>query len=348
VATRGRNVGQVAQVSTDGKYAFLEGTRYFKTWQDSAPHGFVDKVEIKTGQKSRVFEGQADMFETVTAALDNDFTKYVVSRESRTQVPDLVRPRWSVGTVHEAHDQQGFHAGIHGGGPQANSDHARGRVPLHGEPDAAVGLPSRHSAPGDVLVLPVRVHRSGRVRSYAAHEQRQSVPQAGPRTIEYLVTQGYAVANFDPPIVGSNGRINDNYVTDLVSNLSAELDELDKQGYIDRSRVGIGGHSYGAFSTVNAMVNTPFFKAGIAGDGAYNRTLTPLGFQKPRPECLVRGNHRRRRCVAFLQGRQDAGRGAHVSLNGRPERRHRPDQLDSHDAGASGAGKDGGALPLSV
>src|SRR6185295_10790809 len=104
-------------------------------------------------------------------------------------------------------------------------------------------------------------------------------PQAGPRTIEYLVTQGYAVANFDPPIVGVNGRMNDNYVNDLVANLSAVLDELDKEGYIDRSRVGIGGHSYGAFSTVNAMVNTPFFKAGIAGDGAYNRTLTPLGFQ---------------------------------------------------------------------
>ena len=48
------------------------------------------------------------------------------------------------------------------------------------------------------------------------------------------------------------------------------------------TRLAIGGHSYGAFSTVNAMVNTPFFKAGIAGDGAYNRTLTPLGFQTER------------------------------------------------------------------
>jgi len=82
--------------------------------------------------------------------------------------------------------------------------------------------------------------------------------------------------------MGANGRMNDNYVTDLVSNLSAVLDELDKEGYIDRSRVGIGGHSYGAFSTVNAMVNTPFFKAGIAGDGMYNRSLTPNGFQNER------------------------------------------------------------------
>jgi dipeptidyl aminopeptidase/acylaminoacyl peptidase len=49
---------------------------------------------------------------------------------------------------------------------------------------------------------------------------------------------------------------------------------------IDRERLGIGGHSYGAFSTANAMEHTPFFKAGIAGDGNYNRTLTPMRFQR--------------------------------------------------------------------
>jgi dipeptidyl aminopeptidase/acylaminoacyl peptidase len=76
--------------------------------------------------------------------------------------------------------------------------------------------------------------------------------------------------------------MNDNYVNDLRNNLSAVIDELDRLGYIDRQRLGIGGHSYGAFSTVNAMVHTPFFKAGIAGDGAYNRTLTPNNFQSER------------------------------------------------------------------
>jgi dipeptidyl aminopeptidase/acylaminoacyl peptidase len=68
-------------------------------------------------------------------------------------------------------------------------------------------------------------------------------------------------------------------VHDLRNNLSATIDELDKRALVDRHRLAIGGHSYGAFSTVNAMVHTPFFKAGIAGDGAYNRTFTPLGFQ---------------------------------------------------------------------
>ena len=69
---------------------------------------------------------------------------------------------------------------------------------------------------------------------------------------------------------------------DLRNNLAAVIDELDRRELVDRTRLAIGGHSYGAFSAVNAMVHTPFFKAGIAGDGAYNRTLTPLGFQSER------------------------------------------------------------------
>jgi dipeptidyl aminopeptidase/acylaminoacyl peptidase len=107
-------------------------------------------------------------------------------------------------------------------------------------------------------------------------------PNTGTGTIEYLVTQGYAVANFDPPIIGEAGRMNDNYVSDLNMNLLAVIDELDRQGFIDRARLGIGGHSYGAFTTANALVHTPYFKAGIAGDGMYNRTLTPNGFQSER------------------------------------------------------------------
>jgi dipeptidyl aminopeptidase/acylaminoacyl peptidase len=110
-------------------------------------------------------------------------------------------------------------------------------------------------------------------------ENVKRFPAGGARSIEYLATQGYAVANFDPPIIGEAGRMNDNYVSDLRMNLYAVIDALDKAAIIDRDRLGIGGHSYGGFSTVNALAHTPFFKAGIAGDGMYNRTLTPTRFQ---------------------------------------------------------------------
>jgi len=62
----------------------------------------------------------------------------------------------------------------------------------------------------------------------------------------------------------------------------AAIRKVDELGFVDIDRIGHGGHSYGAFTTANALAHTPFFKAGIAGDGAYNRTLTPMTFQGER------------------------------------------------------------------
>ena len=99
----------------------------------------------------------------------------------------------------------------------------------------------------------------------------------------FVTAAGYALIEPDAPIVATTGRQpNDNYVRDLRENLQAVITMLDTMGIVDRNRLAIGGHSYGGFSTVNAMVHTPFFKAGIAGDGNYNRTLTPNGFQRER------------------------------------------------------------------
>jgi dipeptidyl aminopeptidase/acylaminoacyl peptidase len=103
----------------------------------------------------------------------------------------------------------------------------------------------------------------------------------GPRSAEIWTTQGYVVIQpVDFPIVGPTGKMNDHYVDELRETLDLTIDAMDKAGYLDRDRLGIGGHSYGAFSTVNAMTRTPYFKAGIAGDGMYNRTLTPFAFQR--------------------------------------------------------------------
>ena len=111
---------------------------------------------------------------------------------------------------------------------------------------------------------------------------KNAFPNFGTRSMEYLVRLGYAVVEPDAPIIGKAGQMNNNYEHDLRNNLAAVIDELDRRELIDRQRLAIGGHSYGAFSTANAMVHTPFFKAGIAGDGNYNRTLTPLTFQSER------------------------------------------------------------------
>ena len=97
----------------------------------------------------------------------------------------------------------------------------------------------------------------------------------------YWVTKGYAVlddASF--PIIGEgDAQPNDTFVTQLVANGKAAIDAVDKLGYIDRTKVAVGGHSYGAFMTANLLTYSKDYACGIARSGAYNRTLTPFGFQ---------------------------------------------------------------------
>ena len=97
----------------------------------------------------------------------------------------------------------------------------------------------------------------------------------------YWVTKGYAVlddASF--PIIGEGTtEPNDTFMTQLVDDAAAAIDAVDNLGYINKKKVAIGGHSYGAFMTANLLTHCNLFACGIARSGAYNRTLTPFGFQ---------------------------------------------------------------------
>lgn len=97
----------------------------------------------------------------------------------------------------------------------------------------------------------------------------------------YWVTRGYVVLDDAAfPIVGEGDKEpNDSFRTQLVANAKAAIDAVDKMGYIDPNRVAVGGHSYGAFMVANLLSHSNLFAAGIARSGAYNRTLTPFGFQ---------------------------------------------------------------------
>jgi dipeptidyl aminopeptidase/acylaminoacyl peptidase len=97
----------------------------------------------------------------------------------------------------------------------------------------------------------------------------------------YWVTRGYAILDGAAfPIVGEGDKEpNDTFIEQLVANGKAAIDAVDKLGYIDRNKVAVGGHSYGAFMTANLLTHSDLFAAGIARSGAYNRTLTPFGFQ---------------------------------------------------------------------
>ena len=98
----------------------------------------------------------------------------------------------------------------------------------------------------------------------------------------FWVLRGYAVmGNTEMPIIGEEDKQpNDSFREQLVMNAEAAIDAVVSRGVGDRNRIGIGGHSYGAFMTANLMAHSDLFAAGIARSGAYNRTLTPFGFQR--------------------------------------------------------------------
>ncbi|CAH0334975.1 hypothetical protein FVB9288_00593 [Flavobacterium sp. CECT 9288] len=97
----------------------------------------------------------------------------------------------------------------------------------------------------------------------------------------YWVTKGYVVLDDAAfPIIGEGTtEPNDNFITQLVDNAEAAINAVDALGYINRKKVAVGGHSYGAFMTANLLTHSNLFACGIARSGAYNRTLTPFGFQ---------------------------------------------------------------------
>ncbi|MFH1943099.1 MAG: prolyl oligopeptidase family serine peptidase [bacterium] len=99
----------------------------------------------------------------------------------------------------------------------------------------------------------------------------------------FFVTQGYALLDgAQMPVVGDPKTMNDTFIDQIVGSAKAAIDKLDEMGVIDPKRVGVGGHSYGAFMTANLLAHCDLFAAGLARSGAYNRTLTPFGFQSER------------------------------------------------------------------
>ena len=268
-------------LSADGQSVFFHGSVYDRNPQQVGPKTFIDKVAIKTGTKERLFESDNNgVFERVATVLDLASGRYIVERESPTEVPqyyaieagrrtqltrnqdytpDITRARIERFTAERA---DGFTFRVTVTLPQNSQPGSK--------PPAIFWFYPREYEDQESYDRPDRTFNKNAFQTF------------GTRSVEYFIRLGYAVVEPDSPIVGPQGQMNNNYVHDLRNNLAAVIDELDRRGLADRTRLAIGGHSYGAFSAVNAMVHTPFFKAGIAGDGAYNRTLTPIGFQSER------------------------------------------------------------------
>ena len=229
------------------------------------------------------------MTETIDAVDGDDIKRVFTTRQKTRVVPDSYMTDLATGKVDEADEQRRQDAVVPRTEDRALPRDARGRLQVLGEgDDRRRRRPASYrrcsgSTRASTPIRPRTTRKAGRGGlggAGAGGPGRFSTPT--PRSMTMLTLAGYAVVEPDVPIVGPAGRMNDNYVPDLRNSLWAVIDELDKRGIIDRDRLACGGHSYGAFSTANALAHTPFFKAGIAGDGCYNRTLTSMSFQTER------------------------------------------------------------------
>ena len=277
------NGNRFAVLSSTGDHAFLVGEGLN---EDFRPQPFVDRLAVADGDRDRVFEGSRDMWERPLVPLDRDFSRIVVSRESKTSFPDSYL--WSAeGTPERLTDNID---------PFPEVTAAR-RVDFEFERRDGVRIQARLSLPIDYQEgqrVPALVWTYPREYDTAEDYARAAIRTTNHNAFHHMtwlrwsdiwLTQGFARIDPDIPIIAEEtigGHYNDMFIPSLVDAMHALIREVDGMGVVDIDRMGHGGHSYGAFATVNYLAHTSFFKAGIAGSGAYNRTLTPLGFQAER------------------------------------------------------------------
>ena len=276
--------GTPVVISPDGTSVYFQGASGGGRGANATPaKAFIDKVAIKTGEKTRLFEGEnTGITETISTVIDPELKKLVLSRQNATTPPQQFL--YDNGTRKQLTNNEDLFPDLTRMIVQrfrvSRADGFSFRTTIYLPADYKEGT----RLPAFFWFYPAEF--TSQEQYNGGNEGPAPTPQTfqnfGTLSKQFLVRLGYAVVENDSPIVGAAGEMNNNYVNDLRNNLAATIDELDKRMLVDRHRLAIGGHSYGAFSTVNALVNTPFFKAGIAGDGAYNRTLTPLGFQTER------------------------------------------------------------------
>lgn len=266
--------------SRDGKSLWLTGA-------GASPEGdrpFLDRLDVATGRTTRLWQSTAPAYETIVAALDADRGTWLTRRESKTEPPDYwqrdVILRRAPMRLTETPDPAPAFAAVTS---QMLTYLRDDGVRLSGQLYLPPGYDRERDGPLPFLLW---VYPAEFATAEAASQVRGSpyrFTRPGGASHLFLLTQGYGILdNPTFPIVGEGDTPNDTYVQQLESSARAAIDTLVAMGVADRDRIAVGGHSYGAFTTANLLAHTRLFKAGIARSGAYNRTLTPFGFQNER------------------------------------------------------------------
>ncbi len=248
---------------------------------DEGQYPRLDKINLKTKEKTTLYESGNKTFEEFIAFAGKGRARIVTRYQSKTEVPNFF-------TVNLADKSRT--AITHFSDPATQLTGIAKQVVKYTRPDGVplsgtLYLPADYK-PGQKLPLFLWAYpleysdksTAGQVRvtDNTFTFYRNDSPL-------FMVTQGYAVLmDATIPIVGDPETMNNTFLEQATASGRSAIDYLDSLGIIDRAKVGVGGHSYGAFMTANLLAHTDDYAYGIARSGAYNRTLTPFGFQSER------------------------------------------------------------------
>jgi dipeptidyl aminopeptidase/acylaminoacyl peptidase len=246
-------------------------------------HPFLDKFNLTSKTAERLFHCEDGYYEPVVAILDDDGTRLLTRRQSPADPPNYyIRDRKAdtVTAITKFKDPAPQIRGI-----------TKRRVTYLREDGVDLSftlyLPPGYKE-GEGKPLPTvmwaypREFNSAKTAGQISGSTKQFTLIDGPSHLFFLLA-GYAILDGATlPVVGDPETANDTYIEQIVAGAKAAIDKAAELGVTDPKRVGVGGHSYGAFMTANLLAHSELFKAGLARSGAYNRTLTPFGFQAER------------------------------------------------------------------
>jgi dipeptidyl aminopeptidase/acylaminoacyl peptidase len=266
----------VLETGDKGKSLFLRGT-------GASPEGnkpFLDKYLPEKQTAKRLWQSEAPYYEYPVHLTDPNSNLIITRRESVNEPPNYFIRNLKTGKLKQLTFFQHPHPELSGISKTLLKYHRKDGVLLTG----TLYLPFRDEAKNKNLPVVMWAYPR-EFKSADAAGQVDDSPYRFDRISHWSsliwLTQGYAVLD-DPkmPIIGEGDKEpNDTYVEQLVMSAEAAIDTLVVMGVADRNKIAIGGHSYGAFMTANLLAHSDLFAAGIARSGAYNRTLTPFGFQ---------------------------------------------------------------------
>jgi dipeptidyl aminopeptidase/acylaminoacyl peptidase len=270
-----------AAVRQRGDNIFLEGTGA----GPDGDHPFLDRFNIQTQKADRLFQCPAEAYETVVALLAPDGSSLMTRHETPTDPPNYFI-RTSGSTEAKAFtkfaDPMPEIRGIHK--ELVQYKRADG-IPLSMWVYLPVDYKPGTRYPAVFWAYPREIASADVAGEISGSKYRFTVMRGYSEL--FFLLDGYVVLDDDNamPVISASGNIenaNDTYIEQIVSDAKAAIKQADDMGVIDPSRVGVGGHSYGAFMTMNLVSHSDIFRAAIAESGAYNRTLTPFEFQNER------------------------------------------------------------------